>query len=59
MPSGECVVTLAFDEKDGQTTLTSHMLFQCKEHRDMCMQSGMELGVKECYENIDKLVATL
>lgn len=59
MPDAESIVTLSFDEKDGQTVLTSHMLFQSKQHRDICLKSGMELGVKECYENIDRLLATL
>lgn len=59
MPGAGSVVTLTFDEKDGQTTLTTHMLFQNKQHRDMCLKSGMELGVKECYENIDRIVAAM
>jgi uncharacterized protein YndB with AHSA1/START domain len=54
-----CLVTLTFDEKDGQTTLTTNMLFQSKAERDVCLKSGMELGVKECYQKIDDLVATL
>lgn len=59
MPGPGAVVTLTFDEKDGQTTLTMHMLFQSKEERDICVHSGMELGVKECYQKIDELLATL
>jgi uncharacterized protein YndB with AHSA1/START domain len=59
IPGSESVVTLTFDEKDGQTMLTSHMLFPSKAHRDACLQSGMELGVKECYQKIDELLATL
>jgi uncharacterized protein YndB with AHSA1/START domain len=59
VPGAECLVTLTFDEKDGQTTLTSHMLFKSKVDRDMCLKSGMELGVKECYQNIDELLAIL
>src|SRR5258708_18052803 len=56
---GESVVTLSFDERDGQTTLTINMLFENKAQRDICLQSGMELGVKECFQNIDALLATL
>jgi len=59
MPEAECVVTLTFDEKDGQTTLSTNMLFKSKADRDVCLKSGMELGVKECYRKIDELVATL
>jgi uncharacterized protein YndB with AHSA1/START domain len=59
MPGPGAVVTLTFDEKDGQTTLTSHMLFENKRERDICLKSGMELGVKECYQNIDALLAAI
>lgn len=59
MPGAESLVTLAFDEKDGQTTLTMNMLFQSKQDRDVALKSGMELGIKECFQKIDDLVATL
>jgi uncharacterized protein YndB with AHSA1/START domain len=59
MPGSESIGTLTFDEKDGQTTLTMHTLFQSKAHRDACLHSGMELGVQECFQKIDELVATL
>lgn len=57
MPGPGCLVTLTFDEKDGQTTLTMSMLFQSKAERDMCLKSGMDKGVIECFENIDRLIA--
>ena len=59
MPGTESVVTLTFDEQDGRTTLTVNMLFQRKEHSDGCLRSGMELGVKECFQKIDELLLTL
>jgi uncharacterized protein YndB with AHSA1/START domain len=59
MPGSESLVTLSFDEKDGRTTLTINMLFKSKQDRDGCLQSGMELGVKECFQKIDELLATL
>lgn len=59
MPGPGCVVTLTFDEKDGETTLISKMLFQSKAERDACLRSGMEHGIIECYQNIDKLLASL
>jgi uncharacterized protein YndB with AHSA1/START domain len=52
-------VTLTFDEHDGQTTLTINMLFKSKQDRDICLRSGMELGVKECFQKIDELMAGL
>ncbi len=59
MPGAESIVTLTFDEKAGQTTLTLNMLFQSKQDRDVALKSGMELGIKECFQKIDDLVATL
>ena len=59
MPGGEALVTLTFDEAGGRTTLTMNMLFDRAEDRDVCLRSGMDLGVKECFQNIDKLVAAL
>ena len=59
MPGAGSVVTLTFNEEDGQTTFVMHMLFEKKEHRDICLKSGMELGVKECFQKIDELLAAL
>jgi uncharacterized protein YndB with AHSA1/START domain len=59
IPGAESLVTATFDEEDGQTTLTINMLFKSKQDRDGCLQSGMELGVKECFQKIDQLVASL
>jgi uncharacterized protein YndB with AHSA1/START domain len=59
MPGPGSLGTLTFDEQDGQTTLTINMLFQSKQDRDVCLRSGMELGVKECFQKIDELVAAL
>ncbi len=59
MPGPESLATLTFDGAGDQTTLTLHMLFPTKEGRDACLRSGMELGVKECFQNIDRLVAAM
>jgi uncharacterized protein YndB with AHSA1/START domain len=59
MPGAESLGTLTFDEKGGQTTLTINMLFKSKQDRDVCLRSGMELGVKESFQKIDELVAGL
>ena len=58
MPGPGCIVTLTFDEEEGQTMLTMNMLFQTKQERDICLKSGMELGVQECYRKIDELLAS-
>jgi uncharacterized protein YndB with AHSA1/START domain len=59
MAGAESVVTLTFDESNGQTTLTVNMLFPSKEARDGCLRSGMEMGVTECFQKIDELLTTL
>jgi uncharacterized protein YndB with AHSA1/START domain len=51
------IVTLTFSESGGQTELAINMRFKTKHERDMTLKSGMELGVKECLENIEKLLA--
>jgi len=53
---GSALVTLTFDENAGQTMLTVHMQFDTKAERDICLKSGMELGVNECFQNIDRLI---
>lgn len=58
-PGAESLGTLNFDEEDGQTMVTINLLFKTKQDRDTCLQSGMELGVKECFQKIDELVASL
>lgn len=59
VPGADSVVTLSFDQRDGETVLSMHMLFPTSFHRDMALKSGMELGVKECYLLIDKLLQRL
>jgi uncharacterized protein YndB with AHSA1/START domain len=59
MPGPGAIVTLTFDENDGQTTFTMHMLFENKQHRDICLRSGMDVGVRECFQKIDELIAAL
>ena len=47
---------LAFDERDGRTTLRVHSVFQSVEARDAMVSAGMETGVQEGYERLDELV---
>ncbi len=56
MPGPGCLMTLTFDERGSETMLTIDMLFATKADRDMCLKSGMELGVKEGFAKIDVLV---
>ncbi len=59
MPGTEYVVTTTFVEKDGKTTMMSHMRYQSREHRDGHLQSGMESGMNETFQRLDEVLATL
>jgi uncharacterized protein YndB with AHSA1/START domain len=59
MPGHEYLATVTLDEHDGQTTLQSHLLYQSAEDRDGHLQSGMEPGMRETYERLAELLATL
>src|SRR5262249_47492604 len=59
MPGKGSVVTLTFEEQDGRTTLAVNMRFETKQDRDMTLKTGMEHGVRECFANIDAIVAGL
>ena len=53
------VATVTLDETGGRTTLTTHLVYQSKAHRDGHVMSGMEAGMQETYERLDELLATL
>lgn len=57
MPGSDYVVTLDFEAIDGQTVLTSRMVYQSQEHRDGHLQSGMEGGMNETYERLDAVLS--
>jgi len=56
---GEAIVTATFEEQGGRTRLTLHQLFPSKEALDGAVASGMEEGMRETYEQLEALVATL
>jgi uncharacterized protein YndB with AHSA1/START domain len=53
------VVTVTFTERDGRTTV--ELLTEChsRELRDMIAGSGMEVGVREQFELVEELAASL
>ena len=57
-PGPPAVVTMAFEDVDGRTRLTSTSAYETVEIRDIVMQSGMEHGVKEMYSRLDTLLAS-
>jgi uncharacterized protein YndB with AHSA1/START domain len=57
--AGEAVVTVTFEESEGRTYLTVHQLFPSKEALDRAVDSGMERGMRETFDQLDTLVASL
>ena len=58
VPDGVALERLAFEDLgDGRTRLTSTSLVDSFEGRDAFLSSGMEEGVRECYEKLDELLA--
>ncbi len=59
MPEGEAVDTLTLTEEGGRTQL--HMLVQhsCKEHRDAHINSGMEDGMQEAMDALERVAVSL
>ena len=56
---GEVAVTVSFEERDGSTTLVSRELYPSKEALDAALSSGMEDGMRETFEQLGQLVASL
>lgn len=52
LPGHDYIVTATYAEKDGITTLTSHLLFQSQADRDGLVASGMEAGANESYRRL-------
>lgn len=53
---GEAVVTTTFVEQGGKTTLTTTVLYESKEARDVALQSDMEKGVEMSYDRLAELL---
>jgi uncharacterized protein YndB with AHSA1/START domain len=57
MPDGVALEKLTFEDcGDGRTRLTTTSLVDSFEDRDAFVASGMEEGVRECYERLDELL---
>ena len=54
---GETLVTSAFDEHGGVTTVTSTTVYASRAARDAALESGMERGVAEGYDRLAELLA--
>ena len=58
-PGHEIRVTATFEEKDGHTRLTSHLLYKSRADRDSHIQSGMEVGANESHDRLAELLVNL
>jgi len=56
---GEAVITVTFEERDGSTTLVAREVYPSKEVRDGVLESGMEGGMRETFEQLEELVGSL
>jgi uncharacterized protein YndB with AHSA1/START domain len=59
MPEGEALNTLTFTEEDGRTTLTLLVEHSSREHRDAHVDSGMEAGMQESMDALERVAASL
>ncbi len=59
IPDAEAIITVTFDEQDGKTRLVAHELYPSKEAREGALASGMEQGMRETMDQLEKLVASL
>ena len=56
---GAVKITVTFEERDGKTRFVNHSVYPSKEVRDGVLASGMEHGMKEAFDQLDELVASL
>jgi uncharacterized protein YndB with AHSA1/START domain len=60
MPAaGEAIVTATLEEQGQKTRFVLHQLYPSKESLDGAVASGMERGMRETYEQLEELAATL
>ena len=59
MPEGEALNTVTFSETDGRTTLTVLVQHASKEARDAHIDSGMEMGMQEAMDLLERVAISL
>jgi uncharacterized protein YndB with AHSA1/START domain len=53
------LTTNTFTEKDGRTTVTILVQHKNQEHRDMHINSGMEVGLQEAMDHLEQVALSL
>ena len=56
MYPGDALITTAFDERSGSTTVTMTQVYDTREVRDMAIESGMEHGVAASYDRLAEIL---
>ena len=56
---GESINTMTFSEENGETTLTTRVLYGSQEIRDAVIRSGMEQGAGETYDRLEDHLRTV
>ncbi len=59
MPDAEAVETVTFSEKDGRTVLEVLAQHRNRAHRDAHIDSGMEAGMQESYNHLERVAVSL
>jgi uncharacterized protein YndB with AHSA1/START domain len=59
MPDAEAVNTLTLTEDDGRTTLTILVQHKSKQHRDAHIDSGMEAGMQDAMDLLERVAISL
>jgi uncharacterized protein YndB with AHSA1/START domain len=59
MPDAQSINTMTLVEADGRTTLTTLVQHQTKEHRDGHVNSGMEGGMQEAFDALERVAVSL
>jgi uncharacterized protein YndB with AHSA1/START domain len=59
MPEGEAVDTLTLTEVDRRTQMSLLVQHSCKEHRDAHINSGMEDGMQEAMDALERVAVSL
>jgi len=54
---GEAIITTTLVERDGRTILTTAILYDSRETRDMVLKSGMDRGVAASYDRLDEVLS--
>ena len=59
MPEGEALNTVTFVEADGRTTIAMLVQHSSKEARDAHIDSGMEAGLREAMDLLERVANAL